>query len=134
MHLLRSPKCSSAGEASVKSTIRRNTADSMCGLVLNSVKEKLLVEARESPQQNRDRCRAIARTNVTDIYSTASVLLSPEYHRAVNDWARHLAYRCASRRAGVGDDVLGRRSSMSTPVVFLEAGSASWGSWMMSPK
>jgi hypothetical protein len=129
MNLLRMPMCVTAAEKSLRNSARSSSASMMSGLVMNSVREKLLAEV--SPSKIKADNRSLARTSVSMVISTASTFLSPEYHRAINSWARHLAYRSAARRGDEAGDQR-RRSSLPSPIVFLQGSSASWGSWLGS--
>lgn len=125
MNLLRSPMCSEAMTQSLRTSARKDAASSISGLAITSVKEKLFAEV--APEQCRkDNC-ALARASLCGMFANAVVLLSPEYHRAVVGWARHLAYRGAARRE---EDDPARRASLPTPIVFLDQGGSSWGSWL----
>merc|ERR1719162_2073231 len=96
MNLLRMPKCIAAADQSLRGAVRKDAADAICSLVLTSVKEKLFAEV--APGQVRQDSRALARLSCGMVVKSASTLLSPEYHRAICSWARHLAYRSAARR------------------------------------
>jgi len=129
MNLLRMPRCVVAADQSLRNSARRDAANTICGLVLTSVKEKLFAEV--SPAKVRQDNRNLARLSCGMVITTAATLLSPEYHRAISAWARHLAYRSAARRV-YDEDSAGRRQSLPTPIVFLHSEGGNWGSWLSS--
>jgi len=131
-NLLRMPKCRSAAEQSLRNLARTTTAKSMSGLVITSIKEKLTAECERlaMPPKEED-ARSLVRASIDVAMEGAATLLSPEYARAISTWARCVAYRGAGQILGreEGEE---RRISMPTPIVFLEGGSSSWGSWLSS--
>jgi hypothetical protein len=120
--LLRMPLCQIAAEKSLRNSARAAKAQSMCALVVNSVKEKLVDEAQRGSVMNPAK-----RGSVMNPEDTA-VLLSPEYHRSLVGWACYIAYRSAF--AKLGNQIESRRNSMPTPIVFLQSEASSWGTWL----
>lgn len=125
-NLLRMPRCQQAAEQSLRNSARLTGSRTMATLIMNSTKEKLVSQIARTKETD---VRELARASMAVATRSAAVLLSPEYHRAVNSWARYVAYRGADRLISAGD---GRRISLPTPIVFLEGQGASWGSWLSS--
>jgi hypothetical protein len=124
-NLLRMPRCQTAAEQSLRNSARTAAAKSICGLAVNSVKEKMVSEFIRPPQEN---LRKVVRASLTNVFEGAAVRLSPEYQKALCGWARYIAYRGAGQVLGNQSD--SRRLSMPTPIVFLRSESSSWGSWL----
>jgi hypothetical protein len=120
-NVLRMPKCVAAAERSLRDAARVEWAQTSMGLIINSVKEKLVSDMAAPPRQS---ARDLARASLQYSMEGAAVLLSPDYHRAISAWARCVAYRGASTILGNE-----RRASLPTPIVFLEGGGSSWGTW-----
>lgn len=127
-NLLRMPRCQKAAEQSLRSCARQTGSRTMARLIMNSTKEKLVSEIARTKESD---VRDLARASMNLAARGAAVLNSPEYHRAVNSWARYVAYKGADRLIGAGD---GRRISLPTPIVFLEGQGSSWGSWLGADK
>lgn len=121
-NLLRMPRCQKAAEQSLRNSARCVSASSISGLVINSVKEKIVSE-----HTCKTNARSLARASLQLCKQQASILLSPEYHRAVCTWARLVAYKGAGNMLGSND---ARRASLPMPIVFLAGETSSWGSWL----
>lgn len=128
--LLRMPRCKTAAEQSLRNSARVATAESMCGLVVSSVKEKITAEVAKPPVPVD--FRGLTRASINLVIGNAATLLSPEYHKAVSGWARYIAYRGAGRILGQDMSSQARRCSMPTPIVFLAGEGGAWGSWLSS--
>lgn len=127
--ILRGDACLKAAEESLRCGERMKAAKAISSSVLGLTKEKICAQVEEANDS-----KSLARASVISSLGRASVLLSPQYHRAVTKWAVHLSLRGAAKILNLKKDSStsqeGRRVSIPTPIVFLESRRESWGQWL----